>query len=232
MQQILLLHGAIGSEEQLRPLRDQLASLQYEVHSFNFSGHDGRSISKPISMELFAEETLAYINNHELKNPYVFGYSMGGYVAMYLSALYPGLIQKIITLGTKYEWSPEIAAKEVKMLRPEIIEEKIPAFAAALARRHGDANWKNLLHATADMLLQLGNHPLLNRAQLEKISSEVLLLIGDKDNMVSLKETTDTAQQLQKGSVEILSNTAHPVEQIDIKMLSGKILSFFFSVAL
>lgn len=232
MQQILLLHGAIGSEEQLRPLRDQLSALQYEVHSFNFSGHGGKTLSEPISMKLFAEETFAYIKNHDLNNLWVFGYSMGGYVAMYLAALHPKLIQKIVTLGTKYHWTPEIAAKEVKMLRPEIIEEKVPAFAAALAKRHGDNNWKKLLQATADMLLQLGNHPLLNTAHLQKISSEVLLLIGDKDNMVSLEETTATAQQLQKGSLEILSNTAHPIEQVDITMLSGKILSFFSAVAL
>lgn len=178
-------------------------------------------------MKLLAEETIAYIKKQELNNLYVFGYSMGGYVAMYLSSLYPGLISKIVTLGTKYNWSPEIAAKEIKMLRPEIIEEKIPAFAAALAKRHGQHEWKNLLQVTADMLVQLGNKPLLDNAQLQKISSQVLLLIGDKDNMVSLEETTSTAQQLKNGSALVLSNTPHPIEQININMLAEKILSFF-----
>jgi len=227
MQHILLLHGAIGSEEQLFPLRNLLPASQYRVHSFNFPDHGGATTKGPLSMELLAEETLAFIKHQELENLYVFGYSMGGYVAMYLSSLYPGLIHKIVTLGTKYNWSPEIAAKEIKMLRPEIIEEKIPAFAAALAKRHGQHEWKNLLQVTANMLVQLGNKPLLDNTQLQKISSQVLLLIGDKDNMVSLEETTSTAQQLKNGSSLILSNTPHPIEQVNINMLAEKIFSFF-----
>ncbi len=178
-------------------------------------------------MELLAEETLAYIKEDKLENLYVFGYSMGGYVAMYLSSLHPGLIRKIVTLGTKYNWSPEIAAKEIKMLRPKIIEEKIPAFATALSKRHGQHEWKNLLRVTADMLVQLGNKPLLDKAQLQKISSEVLLLIGEKDTMVSPEETFATAQSLEEGSSLVLSDTPHPIEQVNTIMLAEKILSFF-----
>jgi pimeloyl-ACP methyl ester carboxylesterase len=227
MQHILLLHGAIGSEEQLFSLRDLLSSSQYQVHSFNFPGHGGAAIKEPLSMELLAEETLGYIKKNELENLYVFGYSMGGYVAMYLSSLYPGVIRKIVTLGTKYNWSPEIAAKEIKMLCPEIIEEKVPAFAAALAKKHGQHEWKSLLTATADMLMQLGNKPLLDKDSLQKISAEALLLIGEKDNMVSLEETVAAAQLLEKGSALVLSDTPHPIEQVNIKMLAEKIVSFF-----
>ncbi len=178
-------------------------------------------------MELFAEQTLEYIKSNQLKNLYVFGYSMGGYVAMYLASLYPELFSGIVTLGTKYNWSPEIAAKEIKMLRPEIIEEKVPAFAAALANRHGKENWKALLNASADMLSLLGDKPLLNNACLQKITADVLLLIGEKDNMVSLEETTLTAQQLPKGSIQVLPNTVHAIEQVSMTVLSEKLLSFF-----
>jgi len=227
MQHILLLHGAIGSEEQLIPLSENLASSQYRLHSFNFYGHGGEPINGSLSMELFAEQTLDYIKSNQLKNLYVFGYSMGGYVAMYLASLYPELFSGIVTLGTKYNWSPEIAAKEIKMLRPEIIEEKVPAFAAALANRHGKENWKALLNASADMLLLLGAKPLLNDACLQKITADVLLLIGEKDNMVSLEETTLTAQQLPKGSIQVLPNTVHAIEQVSMTVLSEKLLSFF-----
>lgn len=232
MQHILLLHGAIGSEEQLFPLRKEFASPQYRVHSFNFYGHGGEPINGPLSMDLFAEQTLEYIKSHQLKDLYVFGYSMGGYVAMYLASLYPGLFSRIATLGTKYSWSPEIAAKEIKMLRPEIIEEKVPAFAAALAKRHGKENWKPLLKASADMLLLLGAKPLLNNVCLQKIRADVLLLIGEKDNMVSLEETTLTAEQLPKGSLQVLPDTVHSIEQVSMNVLSEKLLSFFAGLPL
>lgn len=227
MQNILLLHGAIGSEEQVFPLRDCLSASPYRIHSFNFSGHGKKAITNPLSMELFAEETLAFIKKQELNNLYVFGYSMGGYVAMYLASQHPELISKIVTLGTKYQWSPAIAAKEIKMLQPAIIEEKIPAFAATLANRHGEDKWKLLLNATAGLLLQLGDKPLLEKTVLQQVTAKALLLIGDKDNMVSQEETEATAQQLRNGLVQVLSNTPHPIEQVDPMMLAENLLSFF-----
>ncbi|TDO29335.1 alpha/beta fold hydrolase [Sediminibacterium goheungense] len=232
MQDILLLHGAIGSEDQFSALRSLFSSQDYRIHSFNFSGHGGKPINKPLSMELFASETFAYIREHSLNNVSVFGYSMGGYVAIYLSTLYPDLIGKIATLGTKYHWSPEIAAKEIKMLRPDVIEEKIPAFAAALAKRHGAEQWKLLLKATADMLVKLGNNPLLHDEVFSKINTEILLLIGEKDNMVSLAETQSIQAQLHNSSMIVLADTLHPLEQVNASYLAETLLSFFSGSAM
>jgi hypothetical protein len=39
-EQVILLHGAIGSKEQLIPLQNELEN-KYTVHNFNFSGHGG-----------------------------------------------------------------------------------------------------------------------------------------------------------------------------------------------
>jgi hypothetical protein len=49
---------------------------------------------------------------------------------------------------------------------------------------------------------------------------------GYKHNMVSLQETTATAQQLKKGSALLLSDTPHPIEQVNINMLAEKIIPF------
>lgn len=60
MATILLLHGAIGSEEQLFPLREKLSNGNREV-TMNFSGHGGREISHPFSIKHFVEEVLAFL---------------------------------------------------------------------------------------------------------------------------------------------------------------------------
>ncbi len=225
MQPILLLHGAIGSMNQLFPLKNEL-SAQFDVHCFNFPGHGGDSAVESFSITDFAKATADFIERHQLKNPMVFGYSMGGYVAVYLESLHPGTFQKIITLGTKYDWSEEIAAKESKMLRPDVIEQKLPAFAQQLADRHGNSEWKNVLHKTAGMLIKLGNHPLLSDSVLQKIHCPTLVLLGEKDTMVSSEETKNAANALGNGHYEVLLNSAHPIEQVDLKLLTEKIKSF------
>ena len=228
MQPLLLLHGAIGSMDQLIPLRDEL-SKQFDVYSFHFPGHGSSDPVESFSIVSFAKATADFIETHQLKNLHVFGYSMGGYVAVYLELIYPGTFQKIITLGTKYEWNEEIALKETKMLRPDIIEQKIPAFAQQLANRHGAMEWKNVLHKTSAMLLDLGLHPLLSHTALQKVVCPTLVLLGEKDTMVSIEETKNAAAALVNGAYEFLADTPHPIEQIDLKLLASKIKSFLLT---
>jgi len=112
------------------------------------------------------------------------------------------------------------------MLRPDVIEQKLPAFAQQLANRHGAMEWKNVLDKTAAMLLGLGKHPLLSSAVLQKITCPTLVLLGEKDNMVSTEETQNAAAALVNGQYELLPNTAHPIEQISVSTLAEKIKDF------
>lgn len=225
MQPLLLLHGAIGSKDQLVPLKEQLKP-DFDLHCFNFPGHGGDHSIESFSMQVFAKATKDYCEKHELKNPLVFGYSMGGYVALLVESLQPGTFKKIVTLGTKYDWSEEIAAKEVKMLRPDVIEQKVPAFAQQLANRHGNTHWKDVLHKTASMLLDLGKHPLLTTAVLQQIFCPTMVLLGDKDNMVSKEETQFAANTLPHSEFQSIPNTPHPIEQVDVSVLATIIHKF------
>ena len=147
-QHLLLLHGAIGSKQQLQELADILED-KYIVHTISFSAHGGTHISEePFSIELFAEEVLNYLQENNIAQTTVFGYSMGGYVALYLAKYYPQKINKVITLATKFYWDEEIAAREIKMLDADLIQKKLPAFAQQLQQRHAPQDWKIVLEKT------------------------------------------------------------------------------------
>ena len=119
MKHILLLHGALGSLEQFDKLQTQL-SANFIVHTLNFSGHGGQPIPKKgFSIELFANDVLNYLDEKKIPSINIFGYSMGGYVALHLAVHHPERIKSIFTLATKFEWSEESTAREVKMLNAE-----------------------------------------------------------------------------------------------------------------
>ena len=124
---LILLHGALGSMEQFSEAKE-LLSKEFNVHVFNFSGHGGKRIETPFSIEQFVDDTSTYLDQHQIKSTHIFGYSMGGYVALQLARDHPGKIEKIMTLGTKFNWTPESAENEVRMLVPKVIESKIPKF--------------------------------------------------------------------------------------------------------
>jgi pimeloyl-ACP methyl ester carboxylesterase len=226
MQPLLLLHGAIGAADQLQSLAASLGN-RYKVYTLDFSGHGGKPFAEsPFSMELFANDVLAFMAAEALETVSIFGYSMGGYVAMYLAKHHPDKIDRVVTLATKFHWDETIAANEVKMLNAEKIEQKVPAFAHALKERHAPTDWKEVLNKTAEMMLSLGKSNTLRLEDYASIAAPSLLLLGDRDKMVGMDETVSVYKALPNGQLCILPNTAHPIEQVDTALLEFMVSRF------
>jgi pimeloyl-ACP methyl ester carboxylesterase len=215
---VLLLHGAIGSNAQFDLLRERL-SHHFDVHAPNFPCHGGEPSSGAFSIPGFVDFVKDYIDRHQLNRPVIFGYSMGGYVACYLSLKYPGSVGSIITLATKFYWDEATASAETKMLQPDILEQKVPKFAEALAQTHGAVHWKELLHQTARLLEGLGKQPALKKEDYPAITAPCLLLVGDRDKMVGIEETAAVYRSLPSARFAVLPATPHPIEQVPIDLL-------------
>lgn len=220
---LLLLHGALGSEAQLSPLKSEL-SAHFSVHSFDFEGHGQRPSDRNFDMKHFGENVIDYLDQNGIPSAYIFGYSMGGYVALNLAAAHTNRIKGIVTYGTKFDWTPESAQREVKMLNPEAIEQKVPKFAAQLQKVHAGNDWKEVLRKTARMMLELGNQPPLSAESFGRIELPVHMLIGDADTMVSIEESSFASQHLPQGQLQILEGFQHPLEKNDTSFLAKKIL--------
>ncbi len=226
MRKLLLLHGAIGAASQFDKLKEELKD-KFEVYTMNFSGHGGEVMPDRFLIELFAGDVIKFLEINKLEGIDVFGYSMGGYVALYIASQYKNKVNKIFTIATKFDWNEESSVKESKMLNPDKIEEKIPAYAKVLQKRHAPQDWKAVLNKTAEMMIDLGNRPVLTDEVLDKIENEVLISVGDKDTMVTLEETANAAGKLKNGKLFIFSETEHPIEKMDLKKLSTEIKNFF-----
>ena len=226
MQHLLLLHGAIGAKDQLQPLADALTK-DFIIHTLNFNGHGGEpGAGKEFSIPGFAEDVRRYLNQQAITSTHIFGYSMGGYVALYLAKYHPALVNRVITLATKFEWTPAIAEKESAMLNPSVIAEKVPAFAETLQKRHQPGDWKVVLEKTKQLLHQLGENNELSLADYKAIFSPCLLLLGDNDKMVTHAETMAIVQHLPNGKFKMLENTPHPIEKVNVSTL-GQIIRIF-----
>ena len=225
MKSIILIHGAIGASDQLYPLSLELKGKGYECFTLDFSGHGEKAFTNGFGITAFADELESFIESNNLKQPHVFGYSMGGFVALYLASKRQDLLGSIMTLGTKFEWSPEIAAKEIKMLDPVTISEKVPKFAEALEKRHGE-KWKLLLQKTAEMMFELGSNNALTQKEFAKISNRVLIGLADNDTMVSLEETNFAASQIKNSKRFELTETKHPIETVNTNQLTELIQQF------
>ena len=94
---LLLLHGAIATKDQFDSLIP-LLEADFDCHTLNFSGHGHEVTDKPFGIAQFAQDVIEWVNNNDHQSINIFGYSMGGYVAMYLAFHYPERICKISIL--------------------------------------------------------------------------------------------------------------------------------------
>lgn len=226
MENLLLLHGALSAASTLAPLARALGD-QFQLHVLDFTGHGGKPLpQEPFSMQLFVQDILLLLKERGISSTHIFGYSMGGYAALSLAQQQPQRVKSIFTLATKFAWSPEIVAKETKLLNPEKIEEKVPAFATSLAARHHPQDWKQVIHKTAGMLLQLGEEPVLTADVLQQIQVPVQVAVGDQDNMVSVEETLWAYRQLPNARLQVLPATRHPLEAVAVDELTQEIRQF------
>lgn len=229
---LLLLHGALGSKAQLENLQNALSRRieQQEtlrsVRSINFSGHGGEGPADTrFDMPTFVNDVLRYLDAQQIDTVDIFGYSMGGYVALYLAKMHPSRVGKIYTLGTKFDWTPESAEKESRMLNPDKLLEKVPHFAQALEQRHQPLDWREVLTKTAEMMRGLGNGAALTHKDLETIQHHVQIGIGGEDNMVTLAESQAAAEALPKGHLRVYPTFKHPIEQINVDELADSIMA-------
>lgn len=221
---LILLHGAIGASKQLNKLAVQLEK-DYNVVSIDFDGHGGKDLTPEFGINLFSQNLIEFVHDNKFDNVSIFGYSMGGYVA--LNAINRGLsVNRLVTLGTKFSWTPEGAAREVKMLNPLVIEEKIPQFASYQKSLHSPTDWKAVMNATAKMMIDLGNNPALEDNLLKSIDTPTLCLLGDQDTMVTKEETQHVVSLLPKGKFEIIENCQHPIEKVPLEEITERIKQF------
>lgn len=185
----------------MEPLARALGSIaavsNVELHGHGFTGVR----SEEFSMLAFVQQlrdAVTTIRQFGGTAPLVFGYSMGGYAALSLEAQHPGTLSAIVTLGTKFAWTPALALRECSRLDAKTIAEKIPKFARTLEERHaGAGGWEQVLERTAALLAELGERPLLTKESLARVEAHVCIAVGEKDDTVSADEAREYASYIR-----------------------------------
>ena len=226
MKNLILLHGALGHSDIFKPYQERL-STYFNIYTPLFSGHGNVELPENgITIEKYTQELAEFIEKENLEDVYIFGHSMGGYVALCYVLKDPKKVNSIMTLGTKFDWTEEQALKESKMLNPDVIAEKVPKYAEQLEIQHG-SQWKQLLPAIAEMMISLGKNPPLKSEILATIEIPIQIMVGDKDNMVSLEESIEVYKSIPNAKLAVLPDTKHPMEKVRPNLLFDLMKDFW-----
>lgn len=237
MQTILVSHGALGSAGQMQPIVDALRALgdgRVRVEAVELPGHGSTPLADERAFRLsnFVDALALAVARLHGPPPLFFGYSMGGYVGLALEARAPRTFAAIVSLGTKFEWTPSSADREASRLDPVVIASRFPKFAAQLAARHEQAGgWQTVMVRTAALLRENGHAPLLPVETLERIAIPVCVAVGTKDDTVSLAESQAAADVMLHGRCEALEDIPHPIERVPVERIVDLLRPMLASIA-
>ncbi|MCC7028824.1 MAG: alpha/beta hydrolase, partial [Chitinophagaceae bacterium] len=199
----------------------------YDCMAIDFPGHGQEARDVDFSIEAFTGFLIRHIEQQEDAPVSVFGYSMGGYIALNAMTQKPDLFAKVMTLGTKFNWTTDEGSKQAAMLNAEKILEKVPQYAAYLSQLHVAHNWKEVMSDTASLIAQLAADPPLDISLLAALDQPVCVGLGDRDTMVTLEETVNVYKQCKRGSLYVVPQMQHPIEKIRCALMMAHIQSFF-----
>ena len=178
---LVLLHGAFGTAEGWATVLPTLAKTR-QVIVVEQQGH-GRTgdIARPLDVEQMAEDTAALLQQLQIETADVFGYSMGGMVALALAIRHPQRVQKLVILGAgmganKDAYEPE-AYNQFKSITPETFH--FPQVKEPYTRVAPDpSQWPTLVAK----ITQSGDaFKGFAERDVQAITAHTLIMLGDRD---------------------------------------------------
>jgi pimeloyl-ACP methyl ester carboxylesterase len=176
---LVLLHGGFGAGGMFQQLIPALASTR-QVIVADLQAH-GRTadIDRPLTLEAMGDDIAALISllGHEKAD--LFGYSLGGGVALQCAIRHPEVVRKLIVLSAPYRsdgWYPEIRAAMGKGDAKEMEGTIMHQFYLQIAPKPQD--WPVLV---AKMNELLGKRPYDLTEEVKALQVPTLVICGDAD---------------------------------------------------
>ncbi len=222
---LVIIPGALGAAVQFNTLKRLLAD-HYEILVFEIPGYGQDKHTDAFSIGHFAENLVEELSSKNIHQPFVFGYSMGAYIASYAALNLNFELKKLYSLGTKFFWDEATSKKEAAMLNYNILAEKFPKYIENLNAIHA-AGAQTILEKTASLMLDLGKQPAVNPTDLAKINCPIRIAVGDSDKMIPLEAAHQVFKFCSQGSFEVVPDTRHEIDRVNPELLSQNLIRFF-----
>nr|BBH86329.1 oxidoreductase [Thermosporothrix sp. COM3] len=224
---LVLLHGAFTTIEMFAALLPELSSNR-QIIAVELQGH-GRTadIEREIRLEYLADDVAALLAHLGIAQTDVFGYSMGGSVALYLARRHPGLVRKLALASTAYNldaYYPE--------MREGLIHATPEGFPPVMREAYervapNPAGWPVLV---AKMSRQAASAGGLQPEEVQSINVPTLVIAADGD--IIRPECTQELARLLHAELVVLPDSDHASYIVAPPELLLARLSAFFDAPL
>lgn len=218
---LLLLHGAAGSTATETRLLVRHLEPYLHVVALDFTGHgasNNASASHPLTADLFAHNAVAVLDAVGADQAHVFGFSMGGNMALHLAHQAPDRVKRVMAHGAHIDWTTAtVDAMARRLDRADTQSDRMDAL-------HG--NWNALSEALRAFIEQLPGAALRLRRQMQSVGQPVLVSMADADDLFPLQAALTLHNTLPNSRLAILPGTHHALQHQRRAPLARQMLAF------
>jgi len=215
---LILLHGGLCAIETLAGLAGGLAE-RYRVYRPERRGH-GRTpdVEGPVSYDLFADDTIAFLEALGLESVHVVGFSDGATVGLLTALRRPDLVRSLVHIGQQVNPSgmqPDLV-EVIKLdsmpqgMLPPILQELY-----ASVSPDGPDHWDVVVEKEWQMIKS--GEPNLDVADLAGVQAPTLVMLGEHD-MVTESHAAEMASAIPTSKLVVVPDATHalPMEKPEI----------------
>lgn len=205
---LLLLHGGLGNSDDLLNSMGPALSEHFRVVAFDRRGH-GYTADTDADFHYsdMADQTVAVLEEVVGGAAHLVGWSDGGIIALLVALRRPDLVRKVVVIGANYHFEGTV---------PMEMDPESPVL-GELGNAYIERSPDGAAHLEAVMdksFRMFSSEPTLTTADLAKISSPALVVVGD-DDLVRLPHTVSLYEALPDGQLAVVPGASHglPLEQ-------------------
>ncbi len=208
---LVVLHGAAGATmRETAPLIRRLAP-HFRILALDLTGHGASDdVEEPFSADLFADNVRAALDHFGLRQAHLFGFSMGGYVALHVAHQHPERIRRLAVHGTCTAWTEALV---------EAMSTRLNAGARADRQR--------LFERTAAFVRTLPAHSEASEAMLRRIDAPTLVSAVDRDDLFPLSAALHLHRELPEARLALVPGTRHALPAADLDLLAPLLRKHF-----
>jgi pimeloyl-ACP methyl ester carboxylesterase len=197
---VVLLHGGLTDSRCFTGNLDGLADT-FQLYLPDRRGH-GRTPDAPgpITIELMAQDTIAFLEKTVSGPARLVGYSAGGTVALWVAMHRPDLVERLVLISAVYDVDGLIFKPQTGGEMPAAIVDDY-AEVSPDGRDHLQVVIGKIVHAAA-------TQPGLSPDDLCAVTARTLVLTGD-DDLVTLDHTLALYRALPTAELAVLPNASH-----------------------
>lgn len=187
---LLLLHGN-GEDGSYFVHQMDAFSLHYTVYAIDTRGH-GHSPrgDAPFTMEQFAQDLLAFMDEEAIRRANILGFSDGGNIALTFALAHPDRVDRLILTGANLDPS----GVKLRVQLPIVLGYALASLFAKVSPK---------AKGNAEILGLMVKEPHIPAEALQKLTIPTLVIVGTRD-MIRDSHTLLIAHSLPRGRLEMI----------------------------